>query len=321
MEIRHVNGLELRRAFLGADELGAADAYWKEVLASGRPSANPVFRSYIEGFSLALMEQAPWARSLLVVALGSRGRILRFEREGGAVAVPFPPNYGGSPVSREDVRAHLAEELGQGCRLEAADTVPLKLAAVWAGLARYGRNGICYAPGMGTSFRLMAFWTDAPAESLRGGLSDDSAAARPNGPVSRESLFLERCAGCSACVRACPTGAIPDDYGCVDAARCVSLYNEVEGGFPDWLPRSAHNSAIGCMTCQRCCPEAGADEFSAVVHFSAAELDALLAGARGPEADAAIARAVGSDKEDVVDSYRPVLSRNLRAFLDARAMA
>jgi epoxyqueuosine reductase len=30
--------------------------------------------------------------------------------------------------------------------------------------------------------------------------------------------------------------------------------NEVLGDFPEWVDQNAHNSLIGCMKCQDCCP-------------------------------------------------------------------
>ncbi len=309
METRRLNGLELRWGLAEHAALAGAESLWKDVAASGRLSGHPVFRSYVEGLSFEPPGTTPWARSLAVAVLATKPRVLRFELEDGVVTVPFPSCYGGSPVSREDVRRFLAETLGGSSRCEAAESVPLKLAAAWIGLARYGRNGLCHAPGLGSSIRLLAFWTDLPAEE---------PGVRPEGPA-----FLDRCASCSACVRACPTCAIPTDYGCVDATRCLSLYNEIEGDLPGWIPARAHNAAIGCLACQRCCPESGrvlADE-AGTAAFSAAELGLLQEGRDEPSTNAAVARATGRPEIDQVDAFRPVLARNLRAFLAARRMA
>jgi epoxyqueuosine reductase len=32
------------------------------------------------------------------------------------------------------------------------------------------------------------------------------------------------------------------------------MMNEVPGEFPEWVDQNAHNSLIGCMKCQDCCP-------------------------------------------------------------------
>jgi len=119
--------------------------------------------------------------------------------------------------------------------------LPQKLLAVHSGLAEYGRNNICYIPGFGSFFQPTVFFSDLPCEE------DDW----------RELRSMERCQSCKACMLKCPTGAITEERFLLHAERCLVFHNERPGGipFPSWIDRSAHNCLMGCMICQKFCPE------------------------------------------------------------------
>jgi len=66
--------------------------------------------------------------------------------------------------------------------------------------------------------------------------------------------FHNHCGTCTACIDACPTGAIVEPYQ-VDGSKCISYYtielkdnipNEVKGKFENWV--------FGCDICQDVCP-------------------------------------------------------------------
>ena len=119
--------------------------------------------------------------------------------------------------------------------------VPKKLLAVRSGLAAYGRNNITYVSGMGSFHRLVAFISDLPC----------------NRDEWRAPRVMERCSRCGACLRNCPTGAISDDRFLLHVERCISLHNEEPARvpFPEWIDPSWHNSLVGCMLCQKVCPQ------------------------------------------------------------------
>jgi epoxyqueuosine reductase len=179
-----------------------------------------------------------------------------------------------------------------------APRLPLKRLAVRSGLARYGRNNICYMEGMGSFLTLGALFTDLPAEEV----------------AWRELEPMDACRECEACRKACPTGAIRPDRFLIDNERCLSYFNEGPGDFPAWLPASVHHSLYDCLFCQLACPQnaAFAGEPIGPFEFDEADTEALLDG-RGvdglSEGGKAIARLLG------LDGWPQAIPRNLRALM------
>jgi epoxyqueuosine reductase len=206
---------------------------------SGKLSNNAVYRSYLNALNFELPPDFQEARSVIVMAVLTKVMHVYFHLNGEKHEILLPHYYDtGLTVSmlKNEALKNILPEAGP--RLERTATVHLKLLAVRSGLGRYGRNNIFYADGLGSFVSLYALLTDHVFE-------EDNW---------HELSMLEQCENCSVCLKRCPTGAIRKDNFVIDVEKCITLYNELEGDLPEWIPDNAHNALMGCLLCQSSCP-------------------------------------------------------------------
>ena len=136
--------------------------------------------------------------------------------------------------------------------------------AAKSGLGWRGKHTLLLTRDMGSYFFLGEIYTDLPLPVTA--------------PVSAH------CGTCTACLAACPTGAIVAPYE-LDARRCISyLTIELKGSIPEPLRPLIGNRVYGCDDCQLACPwnryaaTTTARDFAAVRHgLDGAQLAALFA--------------------------------------------
>jgi len=207
---------------------------------SGKLSDQATYQGYINKLGFSLPKDFPVAKSIITMATLTKPMKVIFHVDGTTQEIFLPPQYYEDGLTEEMLLNEVMEKIirGSGARVEWATKLHLKLLAVRSGLGRYGRNNICYVNGFGSFITLFAFFTDHAFEN-------DSW---------HEIQMMDICQKCRICLKQCPTGAIHDENFVIAAGKCISLYNEVEGEFPDWIPEDAHNALMGCSKCQVTCP-------------------------------------------------------------------
>ena len=148
----------------------------------------------------------------------------------------------------------ITDEVGDfGYRVftDSAPVLEVALAAK-AGLGWRGKHTLLLTREMGSYFFLGEIYTNLPL---------------PTTPPAKD-----HCGTCTACIAACPTGAIVAPYE-LDARRCISyLTIELPGAIPEDLRPLIGNRVYGCDDCQLACPwnrfaqTAAENDFRAVRH-------------------------------------------------------
>lgn len=217
-----------------------------EAVESGRLAPFPWMAETLDQ-RVDLRRRLPWATSVLVVvqsyftghhadfvdeaALAGKARVSRYA---------WGSDYHGFVRRRlRRLRRALLDHAGGGRCAPFLD-VDAVLERAWAkaaGLGFVGKSGLLIHRGLGT-------WT------FLGGLATDLDL----GPCTRAPV-TEACGTCTACLDACPTGAIGAPH-VVDARRCLVTWNIEEAGDArgDAPDMTGHGWAAGCDVCQEVCP-------------------------------------------------------------------
>lgn len=178
----------------------------------------------------------PWAQRLVAVAFA-------YEPDAGASA-PAPGTLRIARFAdgdqylglRDTLDALVAELESAGARAAAlCDDSRLvdRAVAVRSGVGWWGRSTMLLVPGAGPWVLLGSVVTDASLDV--------------------DETMLRTCGTCTACVPACPTGAILDD-GVLDVRLCLAHHLQSPGLIPKDLRRSVGDRLYGCDDCLTSCP-------------------------------------------------------------------
>ena len=181
------------------------------------------------------------ARSVIMLATdyAADGGPERVEPDRGQLArYALGDDYHGLLRERLNAFGAWLEQRVPGCRTRGVvDSAPLseRELAARAGLGWFGKNTMLIDPRAGSYFFLSGLLTTLPLP--------------PDQPIA-----VDHCGSCTACLDACPTGALPEPR-LLDATRCLSaltiedqgpVAQELRAGFGNWI--------FGCDICQEVCP-------------------------------------------------------------------
>ena len=242
MNYPNIKGIRYQYKSVSIEHLKELQEDFDKINRKGILSNHDTYRFYLSNKQFVLPETIPDAKYLIILAISTRMMFANFHLNGRTFDIMIPPPYYDDGLTYEDLESlvmnAIIKEPGYNI-VETRNQLHLKILAVRSGLARYGRNNICYIEGMGSFFSLYAYYTNYE-------MDHDNW---------QDLKMLETCKNCTYCLKSCPTKAIRGDPFVIDAGKCIPLYNEIDGEFPEWMDKNVHNALMGCMKCQYLCPE------------------------------------------------------------------
>ena len=257
------------------------------------------YKERLDFFEFNPPDSLPKAKSIVTIAVPRPQVRVIFNWKGKRLPLIIPPTYVAYKNTHRQVENLLRQILGGQEYRVAKASLPEKLLAVRSGLGFYGKNNICYVNGMGSFHQLVSFYTELPCKEHSW----------------QELQPMKRCLNCSACLRRCPTGAITPKRFLLRAECCIVFHNERVGDFPSWLDPNWHNCVVGCLECQRVCPENKnlLEWIEDKGEFSQEETALLLEGKQLDRLPSSVV--IKLEKLDLVE-YLDVLPRNLSVLFD-----
>lgn len=262
---------------------------------------------YVGKRKFIVPEDIPNAKSIIILAKKTPIAYIDFIYNGNTHSVTIPPQYFDHATEREGIENYIMKNIflepnsHKKYEIKRAVQVFAKLLAVRSGLAKYGRNNLSYVGEMGSFHYLYAYFTDYVPEKY-----DWS-----------DRTLMESCENCRICERMCPTSAIHEGDFLVDVDKCITLYNEVEGDFPEIIAPEVHNALMGCLKCQYFCPGNIISKKNSVKleTITEEETNMILTGEKDETLIKSITTKLRMFKYEEFEEMLPILSRNLSVLL------
>jgi len=267
---------------------------------------NKIYLDQIAPLNFKVPGDFPNAKSVVVVAAYSKNMYANFQLDGNPYRILIPFQYYNDDMNADRLKGIIQKDIIKtpGRRIaDISSKVPLKLLAARSGLGRYARNGLVFVDGMGSYNILYAFLTDHP-------FAGDNWA---------NLEILDECNHCHACERTCPTRCINRWSFSVNIDKCLTLYNENPGEFPNYILGSMHHALMGCMQCKSPCPvNEGIAELSGNLEdVSEEETRKILKGTPDDALLKSLQRKLRQFRAAASKDQFPILKRNLSVLIRA----
>ena len=266
------------------------------------------YRDQIAPLGFKLPRDFGNAKSVVVVAAFSKNMYANFRLDGNSYRILVPFQYYNDDLNADKLKTMIHKDVIKtpGRRIvNISDDVPLKLLAARSGLGYYARNGLIFVDGMGSYNLLYAFLTDQP-------LGDEWTELR----------ILDECNHCHACERTCPTNCISRWNYSVNIDRCLTLYNENPGEFPNFIYGNMHHALMGCMKCKTPCPvNEGIAELSGNMEdVTEEETRKIVKGTPDEALLKSLQRKLRQFRAVASRDQFPIMSRNLKVLIRSDAI-
>jgi len=298
-----IKGIKINYGIISIEHFPELQRDIQQLDEEGKISTNSQFREYIENMKFEVPDNFPTAKYVVILAREDKLALVNFIFKGKKHEVMISPGYYQSGLKNEDlidlIQTQIIKE--KGFKVENAQELHLKLLAVRSGLTRYGRNNISYTNDLGSFLALSAYFTDFDFKN----------------DVLHEKKMLDECGNCKICMKACPNNCISEDNFVINVDKCITLYNEVEGEFPNWIKPDTHNALFGCMKCQMFCV-ANKQVMKNPIRFddiTEEETNALLNGDKDITILESISKKLRISIASNADYYLPLIKRNLGVLL------
>jgi len=211
------------------------------------PDISINLKKYIDKFEYGTAKNSKEFKSIIILAVKSPVTKIFFTQKNKIHIELMPPMYlydcsvenESKQINIEKITNILNSILHENNFKAVKSNLPCKALAVLSGLAKYGKNNLCYVEEFGSYIWLGAYLSDCPAEKY----------------IQPKEFIMKECESCNLCEKNCPSGAISSQRFPIHHNKCITYFNESENLLPNWINPLWHNALIGCMRCQIVCPK------------------------------------------------------------------